>query len=426
MKKKVIIISSYWGNSKHVGNYRIERFIRWLNRMDINIVLVNAGLTDNAIYTQWGKLITVKDPFYRSSRDKDYLSDQFALMKKFFKKLKKILGFFFLVPDSTIIWALRVSGSRLVKDHLNNACLVISSSPPESDHIAALILSRRSNSKLLIDLRDGWLDEPLKPYLKKYAFRRFLERIPEYLVYKNADEIFVTSDEWKSKLAERIPSIQEYLKVITNGYPIIDKLVEIKTTGAKKESISLLYAGRFTGSSGTRKLSILLLPLVHSCAQVDETIELKIIGEFTNEDISDLNEITSSLKSSKLIVSLKNFIPRNDLLDEMFNTDGLLLISTSMFAIPSKIFEYITAKKPILVLCPKESAVWKICKSLPQAFLLDLVVNTEKNEGNNDEIRRFLIECKEKRIEAEIPEKFSEGYIFEKFNKEIDNLITSC
>lgn len=70
----------------------------------------------------------------------------------------------------------------LVLAHAAGAAVVISSSPPESTHIGSVRLADALDAKLLVYLRDGWLDEPLKPYLNRFtASLRNLARLRAWL-----------------------------------------------------------------------------------------------------------------------------------------------------------------------------------------------------------------------------------------------------
>ncbi len=57
-----MIIAPFWGHTPHLGNIRVDRFIRWLSDQDVYIILVRAGLVDEKQETAWGLEITIRDP----------------------------------------------------------------------------------------------------------------------------------------------------------------------------------------------------------------------------------------------------------------------------------------------------------------------------------------------------------------------------
>ena len=423
MIKTAIIISSFWGNSKHVGNYRIERFIRWLNKLDYQITLINSGTRNSFQEKKWGSLITVKNPFLPKKK----FSENKLNNKKFLSVIKSIISklvyFWIFIPDSNILWALLVPYNKIVKKYVDKkADFIISSSPPESDHIAALFLSKKNKTKLIVDLRDGWLDEPLKPLLKKYAVRRIMERIPEYFVYKNATAIFVTSNEWEKILKDRNPSIGKQTRVLTNAYPVnFDFKKDSISKKNEGNSISIFHSGRFRLSSGSRHLSILLDPIILASNNFEFNAKIKLRGEFNGDDLNELEKMRSKCQPDKIEILKLDYIERDLLLNEIKIMDGLLLLSTSKYALPSKLFEYIPTSKPLLIMCPEGSAVWNLCKTLPQAFLFDYTLSNEFHKENVGVIYDFLMACKHKNFEVSIPTEFSEDFLFSKFKMEINN-----
>jgi len=40
MPQKAMIIAPFWGHTPHLGNIRVDRFIRWLSDQGVYIILV--------------------------------------------------------------------------------------------------------------------------------------------------------------------------------------------------------------------------------------------------------------------------------------------------------------------------------------------------------------------------------------------------
>ncbi len=421
MSKSVLIVSSFWGDEKHVGNYRIERFINWFKKLGYETTVINSGSQSKFQVFDWGNLITVKNPLSKNRKRVYNRLKNKSLLSLFRSILSKLVYFWVFIPDSNIIWALLVSNNKIVKKYVDKKIdFIISSSPPESNHIAALILSKKINAKLIVDLRDGWLDEPLNPYLKKYAIRRLMERIPEYFVYKYAATIFITSKEWETILRDRNPDLVKRTMVLTNAYPV--KKNFINRTLIKNDipdSICLLHSGRFRLSSGSRHLPILFDPIILASNNFESNIKITLRGEFSSDDLKDLEAIREKCDKKKIEILNLEFIDRISLFSEIESMDGLLLLSTSKYAVPSKLFEYIPTGKPLLVMCPKESAVWNICNSLQQAFLYDYTLSNENQMINVNVIYEFFIACKLKNYEVSIPKEFSEDNLYSKFKMEL-------
>ncbi len=59
---KAILIVPDWRQPGYVGNYRIDRFIRWLSERGDELVVVRAGERDALESMPWGTEIVVRDP----------------------------------------------------------------------------------------------------------------------------------------------------------------------------------------------------------------------------------------------------------------------------------------------------------------------------------------------------------------------------
>lgn len=186
MKEKVIIIAPFAHVESCVGKLRIDRFIRWLAAANKMVVLIRAGETDQVLNKDYGLDIIIRDPLNIYNAD----------LKKSPRKpnkLRRLIAFYILSPDLGIIWAKKVAKHKFINSFCQGATKILSSSPPESSHWLGSVLAKKFNAKLIIDLRNGWLDEPLKISLQYSPWQRWCEGLLEKKVLSHAKTIFVTS-----------------------------------------------------------------------------------------------------------------------------------------------------------------------------------------------------------------------------------------
>src|SRR2546426_8877396 len=147
---KALIVAPFWRQQGHVGNYRIDRFVRWLAGAGVNVVLVRAGSSDTAKATDWGSEVTVADPLrlYVDSERKD--ATDFKPRTR--SPLRRYLAYLVFNPDPTVVWARRAARHSLIMEQSKGVRWVISSNPPESCHVAAATLAKSLNAKLIIDM----------------------------------------------------------------------------------------------------------------------------------------------------------------------------------------------------------------------------------------------------------------------------------
>jgi hypothetical protein len=368
--KKAVIFAPFWRQSGHVGNNRVDRFVRWLSEDGYQVVMIRAGSQDERRETPWGKELTVRGPLglYREAAP-----GSAAPAPRKPNKLRRWLAYWLFNPDPGIVWARAAAANPSVQAVAADADFILSSSPPESAHVGAWLLSQRLNRPHIVDMRDGWLDEPLKPILVNSALRRWQEGRLEAKILADAHTIFVTSGVWRDLLCQRLPAVADKTVVLTNGYPKeVEGSEALADPVPTEDGLVLIHAGRFTGSRRTQSPDLLLEPLLSAIRQGHPHGVVKLIGPLVADELAVIEQYQSRFEEAGWRIECPGSMPRDQLLKELPKASGLLLLSASHAAIPSKLFEYIPTWRPMLVVTEKNSATWRICEGLPQACLVDL------------------------------------------------------
>lgn len=409
---KVMLIAPAWGDSSYVGNYRLERFVRWLSAKNIKIVLVRAGDSDYSCEVDWGVEVVIKDPFnfYPDYKRQNLVSDNKTIRKPSKRRpnsLRRFFAYLLFNPDPSVVWAKRVANHSLVLNQGQGISWILSSNPPESSHVAAFVLAKRLRAELIVDMRDGWLDEPLKPILKQLPWRKWQEKRLERKILNQAKKIFVTSVVWQKMLEERLPFAKGKTVVLTNGYPQNNTKIEkenlnIKNSESKK--ITLIHAGRLTASSYVRDVSILLKSLLIGIKHIKTKGYITFLGNLENQDLETLNHWHPHFQEEQWTLNPQSAIPREKVLSKLISSDGLLLLSNENARIPAKFFEYLATRKPILAVTLKNSAVWQISNEIPQVFLVDI----KQNYDTSTIVQEFIKACSSRKYDTEVPKDFRE------------------
>lgn len=367
-KKKAVLFAPFWRQENHVGCYRVDRFLRWLTEEGYAIVMIRAGRLDGYRKEPWGEEITVKDPldFYPEPTPG---SAQVSVRKP--NNVRRSVALWVFNPDPTIIWARKAARNPRVLEAAKGAALILSSSPPDSVHVGAWLISRRLGIPHLVDMRDGWLDEPLRPLLRTSAFRRWREHRLEAPILRNARGIQVTSDMWKALLCDRYPALAPKVQVLTNGYPRQFNSSPVLSARNGDEGLLLIHAGGFTGSRPTQSPDLLLEPLLQHLSQQPSSGIIQLIGLLSKAEMAIIDSYTERFSAIRWKVDCVGRLPRSEVLERLPKAGGLLLLAATHAAIPSKLFEYIPTGKPLFVVTHRDSAVWNICSSLPQAVLVE-------------------------------------------------------
>ena len=213
----ILIIFPWWGIEENVGYYRVKRYVDVLAASNYKVTVVLPGSANSTCEYPWGKEIVIKNTTENISQR----------LIKFSKKINnKILLYFwygfhelFFLFDSYYLWAMSLSFNKNLKRIIKQTDLILSSSVPHSSHFAAFRFSIKYKIPHIVDMRDGWIDEPLPRHLQRKRIKYYLEKRWERKILKNAKLIIVTSGVWRMYLVNRYAEMSDKIKVITNAYP---------------------------------------------------------------------------------------------------------------------------------------------------------------------------------------------------------------
>lgn len=406
----VVIAAPYWGQPGHLGCVRVDRFIRWLTGEGLTVDVVRAGSEERVESSPWGSEITVRDPigFYRDLPEGAF--EAIPLRRK--SRLRRYLANLLLLPDPLVVWSRRAAHHRAVVEAASNADWVIASSPPESVHVLALRLSHSVGARLMVDLRDGWLDEPTIPMLPSSRVQVARHRRMEYNILRRADRIVVTSETWRRLLTERVPATAGKTAVLTNACPETLTSTEGRAPSGDDPNrpLTLLYAGKLQSSRRERRAGHLLQPIHIAVRETPSAGQLVFVGNLDDDERSDLLSWGERLQDTGWSVEVRPPVAREQARELIAEADGLLLLSSSMASIPAKLFDYIAARRPILAATRRGSEVWEIGNRVRQVSLVDIA-----DQEPADAVCEFLAQCHVSDPQGDVPDEFTEGHLREVF-----------
>jgi len=139
------------------------------------------------------------------------------------------------------------------------------------------------------------------------------------------------------------------------------------------EELVLIHAGRFSGSDARRTPDILLAPLLQNLSLQPSKGVVRLIGSLSDDELKLIAPFKPQFQKIGWRIECPGSMPRDELLKLLPQADGLLLLSASYAALPSKLFEYIPTGKPIFAVTEKGNAAWRVAEQLPQASLINIL-----------------------------------------------------
>ena len=222
-KKRILIIVNFFPPAGGGGVYRPLSFVKYLPRFfwDVTVLTPRPGefwISDPGLEDQIPDNVNVVRTFsmspsrFLNAAGKKKKQDKSKRSTGGFELFRR-MGEFFLLPDTYVGWtpfAYRAA-SRLCRNE--GFDVILSTSPPDSTHLAAGRLSRKYGIPWVVDFRDPWISLYLRNPVT--ALHRILHQKMERRVAA-ADRVLVTTEWQRDKLLELYPGCN--VEKIANGY----------------------------------------------------------------------------------------------------------------------------------------------------------------------------------------------------------------
>ncbi|MEX1187685.1 MAG: glycosyltransferase [Bacteroidia bacterium] len=381
--KKLLIITYYWPPSGGAGVQRWLKFVKYLRQFGWEPIVYTAENPEYPIIDE----SFIKDIPEGIHVLKQPIWEPYQLYKRFIgqKKEERVVSGFLqesgnkgfaqrlslwlrgnvFIPDARKFWikpSINYLSSWLKENHVD---AIASTGPPHSMHLIARKLKKKTGLPWLADFRDPWvnIDFASDLAMSKYAKNRNISL--EKAVLQEADRIVVVSDfmadEFKSKTSKPI-------SVITNGFDPEDFDVAPELL-RKDEYFSLVHTGSLNDRRNHPALWKAIAELRLKNSDFRRDFRLRLIGK---NDISVKQSITENgLDDCTEII---DYLPHQQIIAEQKSASVLLLSinnygasETGFFSpkatLTGKLFEYLAAGRPILMLGPKDGQASEVVSS---------------------------------------------------------------
>jgi len=361
--KKVLVLTYYWPPSGGSQVLRWLKFSKYLPEFNWSPVIYTPENpepqeTDTTLIEEIPDKITViKKPiwepyslykiFSRKGKDEN-ISTAFISEKKSNSLIDKTSNFIrsnFFIPDARKFWikpSFRYLRNYLKNNHID---LIVSSGPPHSMHIIALLLKQAFNIPWIADFRDPWTNIDYYNHLLLTSWADKKHHKLEKKVLTTADYIVAVSPTMKE---EFIKAGAKKAKTITNGYDDY-KLTPDKNKRDKK--FSILHVGSIPGTRNAETLWKVLAELVNTDTGFASSLQINLIGKV------DYSAIESIKKYNLMNYTIQQkYIPHMKALERMSMAQVLLLLINNTHnaagILTNKFYEYLSVKRPILAVGP--------------------------------------------------------------------------
>lgn len=370
--KKVLIITYYWPPGGGAGVYRWLKMSKYLPEYGWQPVIYTADnadypVVDNTLNEEVRNDITVLrhkifEPYqlYRlftgkKKEDKIHsgLMDGDSTKMSLTKKIAVWIRGNIFIPDARKFW-IKPSVKYLsayLKDHPVDA--IISTGPPHTTHLIAKGVKKRTGIKWIADFRDPWTQIDFYDQLMLSKSADAKHKRLERSVLQYADKVVTVSQSWALDM-EKLGGRK--IDVVHNGYDSSD--YENKTA-ALDTKFSICHSGMLNAD---RNPVVLWKTLQVLCAESNafkNDLVIRLIGKNDPVVYADIDRygLTNNLQ-------LTDYLPHKEVaIKQKESAVNLLPINNTpnlMGIIPGKLFEYLAAQRPVLLIGPAEGDSAKI------------------------------------------------------------------
>jgi glycosyltransferase involved in cell wall biosynthesis len=239
-------------------------------------------------------------------------------------------------PDGDMRWGRSVA--HAVRHAGVKPDIVLTTSPPESAHLAGPVIKREHGAAWIAELRDSWIEDPLRGELKSSAMRRKLERRIAKALLSQADHVVAVS--------EAIGA--EVLRLAGDECPPVSVIGHFARASSRKYTFAgegpyFLHSGRFTLSHPERRIELVLEAFAKARVELPNA-SLHLVGRLTQAEIE-----TVSARPDAAHITLHGEVDYDTALSMQGAADGLVLFQQGTSALPGKLSEYLLTRVPILV-----------------------------------------------------------------------------
>jgi glycosyltransferase involved in cell wall biosynthesis len=359
--KRALIITYYWPPSGGAGVQRWLKMVKYLPQFGWKPVVFTAKDAEYPILDE----SLQKDVPPEAEIIRQPIWEPYDLYKKFIgqRKEEKVYSGFLseerkpgfaqrasvwirgnlFIPDARCFW-IRPSSTFLteyLKKHPVD--VIISTGPPHTTHLIALGVKKKMNLHWIADFRDPWTQIDFYDQLRLTKWADARHKKLEKDVLKCADEVVTVSWHWAEDL-KRIGGRE--VTVITNGYDEEDYQTERPKVD---EKFTLTHVGSINADRNPNMLWVALGELCHMNEALRRELVIRLVGK---NDVSVYDDIERSGLTPNL--ERIDYLPHAQIAPIQQRSKVLLLpindTPNVMGIIPGKIFEYLAAQRPILVI----------------------------------------------------------------------------
>jgi glycosyltransferase involved in cell wall biosynthesis len=407
--KKVMVFANPYKPMKGIGTKRITNFLKNFSDLGWEAIVIAPKVKYAGNYDLSTNLKTIRVPIIgptnlysiarnifprkqnKTIQNNKALQVEQAPIQKTGRR--NIFNQWLFIPDEYILWSIYAAFKAIIFAKRNKIDICFATGPSRSTFIAGVIFSKITGIRLITDFRDPWIDSEFLTYKTKFHF--FINKVLEKLVVNHSSKVIVVSPSMKHMFEKRYDNLEKF-KVIFNGFDKND--INLNTSSFnqlknKHNTITITHTGTFYGEKNPESF-LKALSIVKEKYPFYK-IRVNFVGKIDHSYL----RYSESLKIKDWIKDL-GYLPYEESLQYQQESDILLLIpGPGKGTLTGKVFEYLSAKKPILCVGTPDSDLEKLIEFTDSGMfansespeeIANQLIKLIHNQQNNRDLFKFI------------------------------------
>ena len=267
-----------------------------------------------------------------------------------------------MIPDDQITWVLRSAVPLLTVVRRERIDVVFSTYSPVANHLLGLLVKCVTGLPWVADFRDLWTDDYC--YTDRSRARRWLERNIEQAILQRADAVVAVTQSQARVLGRHVPRHSKKVVCISNGvdyedFAHLDRDRVWQARHGATDRFVLTFAGWFLSDRVDEGLIEGLGRFARRAHERDGRFEFRVVGTMSEE-------MSRRFSKAGVTPSATGYLPHDEAIEHMIGADVLLLPAptgpNADSLMPGKVFEYLAAGRPILLVGPTDGEVQRLVR----------------------------------------------------------------
>ena len=335
-----------------------------------------------------------------------------------YARMKDAITDLFEIPDEEIGWSVPaiIAGLRAIK--VDSIEAIFSTGRPWTSHLIGIALKRLTGARLVVDFRDPWITNPFR--LQYSQFRSRAEKYLEAKVIEEADLVIANTRELAEEFKARY-AFQPKTKFLSllNGFDPAD-YGRAHPESAPASTFTIIHTGFLYGQRDPKSFLDAVRMVLDENRIPRETLKVLFVGNV--ELPYNLANYVKDLGLSD-VVSLYPQISYQESLGYLQKASAALLLQPgTKTQVPSKLFDYIGAAKPVLAISPRGGATYNLVDSEKLGELAEPESRNQIAMGLERLYSRWVISRESLSISPSIQHKFDIRHLTKSLASELQAL----